>query len=388
MQLVPINKTKLRLELQYLILKGRSHKYIKRIPTGNQKRPYIYIYPGESKEDVLKKIGEAKQERGQDSTSKALFEKVSKEIKSIFPEADIESDYKDFNSKEKISKVEYGKIALTYFQNKEKYDEVAIKMKGLRDKKKPLGKKEKVVKEKKQLTPEQEEKRLAKNEYARKRRAIIKQLREKYNKETKQETQKETKEEPKQEQPKTEIRTPKLPKEMEKQISSFVDFGSQKINEYFQKKGLFKEFYQTSDEDLKTALSQLKFKIIDVPSKNLKSVSVIDSEGNYLDGYISVNGMNKASFNDLDHYNKFTNQIKDSGTEYKEDDFHYEQGKPDPYAKYKREGEGDDIYINVPFSDKDNAKKLGAKWDPQRRSWFLPSSTIKEEDYNKFSKWM
>ncbi len=31
------------------------------------------------------------------------------------------------------------------------------------------------------------------------------------------------------------------------------------------------------------------------------------------------------------------------------------------------------IYLNVPFRDKDSAKALGARWDPARRQWYVPS---------------
>lgn len=34
----------------------------------------------------------------------------------------------------------------------------------------------------------------------------------------------------------------------------------------------------------------------------------------------------------------------------------------------------DRIYLDVPFSEKDEAKALGARWDPQRRSWYAPDA--------------
>ena len=36
-----------------------------------------------------------------------------------------------------------------------------------------------------------------------------------------------------------------------------------------------------------------------------------------------------------------------------------------PYAKPKR------LYLNVPYEDKDDAKKLGARWDRSKKKWFI-----------------
>lgn len=30
-------------------------------------------------------------------------------------------------------------------------------------------------------------------------------------------------------------------------------------------------------------------------------------------------------------------------------------------------------YLNVPFTEKDEAKRLGAKWDPSNRQWYVPA---------------
>lgn len=40
-------------------------------------------------------------------------------------------------------------------------------------------------------------------------------------------------------------------------------------------------------------------------------------------------------------------------------------------------------YINVPFAEKDEAKGLGAKWDRQEKSWFVPAG----QDMKPFTKW-
>lgn len=42
------------------------------------------------------------------------------------------------------------------------------------------------------------------------------------------------------------------------------------------------------------------------------------------------------------------------------------------------------LLINVPYSDKEEVKKLGAKWNPQLKSWYIES----ERDYYKFVKWI
>ncbi|NCQ52358.1 hypothetical protein GW796_10850 [archaeon] len=40
-------------------------------------------------------------------------------------------------------------------------------------------------------------------------------------------------------------------------------------------------------------------------------------------------------------------------------------------------------YIKVPFSEKEDAKQLGAKWDKELKSWYVPD----EADASKFKKW-
>ena len=42
------------------------------------------------------------------------------------------------------------------------------------------------------------------------------------------------------------------------------------------------------------------------------------------------------------------------------------------------------VYINVPYSEKDEAKALGAKWDKQEKSWFVEPGT----DQAPFKKWL
>jgi len=35
-------------------------------------------------------------------------------------------------------------------------------------------------------------------------------------------------------------------------------------------------------------------------------------------------------------------------------------------------GQRERIYLQVPFAEKDEAKALGAYWDPEQRSWYIP----------------
>lgn len=41
-------------------------------------------------------------------------------------------------------------------------------------------------------------------------------------------------------------------------------------------------------------------------------------------------------------------------------------------------------YLNVPFSQKDEAKNLGARWDPEKKKWYVPSG----KDISIFSSWL
>lgn len=41
------------------------------------------------------------------------------------------------------------------------------------------------------------------------------------------------------------------------------------------------------------------------------------------------------------------------------------------------------LFLDVPYSDKDEAKRVGAKWDSAARKWFVPHGL----DVNLFSGW-
>lgn len=39
--------------------------------------------------------------------------------------------------------------------------------------------------------------------------------------------------------------------------------------------------------------------------------------------------------------------------------------------------------LNVPFAEKDEAKALGARWDPARKCWY-----VQDRDLGAFSRWL
>lgn len=42
------------------------------------------------------------------------------------------------------------------------------------------------------------------------------------------------------------------------------------------------------------------------------------------------------------------------------------------------------INLQCPYSDKDEAKALGARWDPARKTWYV----IDPDDLGRFAKWI
>lgn len=46
------------------------------------------------------------------------------------------------------------------------------------------------------------------------------------------------------------------------------------------------------------------------------------------------------------------------------------------------------IYVDVPYKEKDEAKNLGAKWDSSKKKWFFVYETIFQDNlYLKIRKW-
>jgi hypothetical protein len=57
----------------------------------------------------------------------------------------------------------------------------------------------------------------------------------------------------------------------------------------------------------------------------------------------------------------------------------YDKADPEPkISKVER------INLNVPFQEKDQAKSLGARWDPHLKTWYIDS----DKDLKLFTKWM
>jgi hypothetical protein len=42
------------------------------------------------------------------------------------------------------------------------------------------------------------------------------------------------------------------------------------------------------------------------------------------------------------------------------------------------------IFLNVPYAEKDEARALGARWNPGRKRWYVPSGVAVEA----FEKWL
>lgn len=42
------------------------------------------------------------------------------------------------------------------------------------------------------------------------------------------------------------------------------------------------------------------------------------------------------------------------------------------------------VYLNVPFEEKDEAKKMGARWDNDKKKWYVLSTA----DLENFKKWI
>ena len=42
------------------------------------------------------------------------------------------------------------------------------------------------------------------------------------------------------------------------------------------------------------------------------------------------------------------------------------------------------LLLNVPYSEKDEAKQLGARWNSELKRWYVQN----KEDYPKFAKWI
>lgn len=55
-----------------------------------------------------------------------------------------------------------------------------------------------------------------------------------------------------------------------------------------------------------------------------------------------------------------------------------------PFPTSEKGANGNKTYINVPFKEKEEAKRAGAKWDKSRTSWYVPAGV----DKKPFDQWM
>lgn len=44
--------------------------------------------------------------------------------------------------------------------------------------------------------------------------------------------------------------------------------------------------------------------------------------------------------------------------------------------------------LNIPYAEKDEAKKLGARWNPKIKKWYIKTSIDEQEKYLDFAKWL
>lgn len=85
--------------------------------------------------------------------------------------------------------------------------------------------------------------------------------------------------------------------------------------------------------------------------------------------------------------------VRDRSIDLKDDDLAFlaemdaRAQAPQAVDQDKRDGltkpAGENLYLNVPFKEKDEAKELGARWDRSKRSWYVPAGV----DVAPFAKW-
>lgn len=81
-----------------------------------------------------------------------------------------------------------------------------------------------------------------------------------------------------------------------------------------------------------------------------------------------------------------TYRIYVSGKEYlisEEQKNDLEQHRKD-WAEYKEYQQEKGTYLNVPYSQRDLAKKYGAKWNPDRKQWYLPAGVKLADEIKQF----
>ena len=54
------------------------------------------------------------------------------------------------------------------------------------------------------------------------------------------------------------------------------------------------------------------------------------------------------------------------------------------YGNPARDDNQSRVYLNVPYAEKDAARRLGARWDASRRKWYVPDGS----DLGPFQRWL
>ena len=54
------------------------------------------------------------------------------------------------------------------------------------------------------------------------------------------------------------------------------------------------------------------------------------------------------------------------------------------YSDFKAAERSEATYLNVPYEQRETAKKHGAKWDPNKKKWYLPSGVEAHNELNQF----
>ncbi|ELY5242023.1 DUF1738 domain-containing protein [Yersinia enterocolitica] len=130
---------------------------------------------------------------------------------------------------------------------------------------------------------------------------------------------------------------------------------------------------------------------------NLPGYSVLRKDGDIRDTDTSVNADDWCQTknehmieNQQDDQIPYFLDIPEEGVKYLIDDEDYRiifeselKQFNQPIKKESKDIKQEKTFIKVPFAEKDEAKDLGAKWDRQKQSWYVPAGI----DVNPFEKW-
>lgn len=88
-------------------------------------------------------------------------------------------------------------------------------------------------------------------------------------------------------------------------------------------------------------------------------------------------------FSTLDNNFEVQNQFNSSNFNGTSNSFS-NQNSNKSYNNFKPVNPDEVTYLNVPFSQKDEAKVLGARWDGNKKKWYVPQGVALED----FSRWL